>query len=455
MAAAALLAAACLGLATSQRPERADAATHAGRGQPNIIVVMTDDLARSQASRRYLPKINRLLRDRGTSFQNAFLTTPLCCPSRATLLTGQYGHNNGVLKNTYPSLRKKRNVLPVWLRRAGYVTAHVGKFLNRYHHNARQTEPAPGWDQWYTQLDRTENDYYDWDLSKNGRKVHYGHKKNDYAPRVFERSAVRLTRRFVPRRKPLYLEIDELAPHAGRGGRGTGCRNNAVPDPRDVGKFRNVQLPRPPSFNEGDMSDKPSFLQTQPRLTQGDINRRTRSYRCGLASLQQVDRTVGHLARVLKRLGELGKTVFIFYTDNGVFFGEHRVGGGKLYPYEEADRTPLFIRLPARLPEGEPAGARGDRTGGEHRLRADDPPPGARPPMSTKGSLPGHGREITACAAARKEPRMGRRSPLGRRASASERKQQARGLQVRGSAIAGGDLRQAHQGRRTRSAASA
>ena len=79
---------------------------------------------------------------------------------------------------------------------------------------------------------------------------------------------MRLIRRFVPRRKPLYLELDELAPHAGRGGRGTGCRNNPVPDPRDVGKFQNAQLPRPPSFNEGDMSDKPSFLQTQPLLTQ-------------------------------------------------------------------------------------------------------------------------------------------------------------------------------------------
>ena len=76
--------------------------------------------------RRVMPKVNRLLRDHGTRFKNAFLTTPLCCPSRATLLTGQYGHNNGVLKNTYPSLRQKRNVLPAWLRRAGYVTAHVG-----------------------------------------------------------------------------------------------------------------------------------------------------------------------------------------------------------------------------------------------------------------------------------------------------------------------------------------
>jgi arylsulfatase A-like enzyme len=313
---------------------------------------MTDDQALTQAAPQYMPKVTRLLRDQGTNFNNAFLTTPLCCPSRATLLTGQYGHNNGVLRNTYPALRHKRNVLPVWLRRAGYVTAHVGKFLNRYHHDADRTAVAPGWDQWYTQLDRSQDDYYGWNLSRNGRKIHYGHKDSDYAPRVFERSAMRLVRRFVPRRKPLYLEVDEIAPHPGRGGEGTACKGGPVPDPRDVGEFQNVQLPKPPSFNEGDMSDKPSFLQTQPLLTQNEIHQRTGKYRCGLAALQQVDRTVAHLHKAFKRLGELGRTVFIFYTDNGLFFGEHRVAGGKLYPYEEADRTPLFIRLPARYRKG-------------------------------------------------------------------------------------------------------
>jgi hypothetical protein len=125
-----------------------------------------------------------------------------------------------------------------------------------------------------------------------------------------------------------------------------------VPDPRDAGEFQNARLPRPPSFNEGDVSDKPSFLQNKPLLTQGEIDFRTQKYRCGLASLQQVDRTVAHLHREFKRLGELGRTVFIFYTDNGLFYGEHRVAGGKLYPYEEADRTPLLIRLPSRYRNG-------------------------------------------------------------------------------------------------------
>ena len=351
-ASAALVASAGLGLALSQRPEGASAAAHGRYVRPNIVVVMTDDQALSQMGRRVMPKVNRLLRDHGTRFKNAFLTTPLCCPSRATLLTGQYGHNNGVLQNTYPSLRQKRNVLPVWLRRAGYVTAHVGKFLNRYHHDVNQAAVAPGWDRWYTQLDRSVNAYQDWDLSKNGKRIHYGHESRDLAPRVFERFAVRLVRRFVPRRKPLYLELDEIAPHPGRGGAGTACAGGPVPDPRDAGEFENAQLPRPPSFNEGDVSDKPSFLQTKPLLNQGEIDSRTRKYRCGLASLQQVDRTVARLHREFKRLGELGRTVFIFYTDNGLLYGEHRVAGGKIYPYEEADRTPLLIRLPPRYRNG-------------------------------------------------------------------------------------------------------
>ncbi len=307
---------------------------------------MTDDQALTQVGPQYMPRVTRLLAGQGTTFANAHLTTPLCCPSRAALLTGQYGHNNGVLTSSYRFLRQKRNVLPAWLHRAGYVTAHVGKFLNRYRHGSHQTAVAPGWDQWYTELDTSQDTYYDWDLSKNGRRIHYGSAPRDYAPRVFERSAMRLVRRFVPHRRPLYLEVDEIAPHPRLHGGGTRC--GPVPDPRDVGKFADATLPKPPSFNEADVRDKPSFLAREPRLTRADIRRRADRYRCGLASLQEVDRTVGHLYDEIRKLGELGRTVFIFYTDNGIFFGEHRIGGGKLYPYEEADRTPLYIRLPAR-----------------------------------------------------------------------------------------------------------
>jgi N-acetylglucosamine-6-sulfatase len=335
------------GVASASPPlERAATAAVDGKPpRPNIVLVMTDDQAMSQVGPEYMPRVTRLLQSQGTSFENAFLTTPLCCPSRAGLLTGQYGHNNGVLTSSYRYLRGKGNVLPAWLHRAGYVTAHVGKFLNRYHHGHHRTAVAPGWDQWYTELDTSMDTYYDWDLSKNGRKVHYGTRPRDYAPRVFERSAVRVVRRFVPRKRPLYLEVDEIAPHARLHGGGPRC--GPVPDPRDVGKFDHVPLPNPPSFNEADIRDKPDFLRHQPLLTDHEIRRRTARYRCGLASLAAVDRTVGHLYRELKHFGELRRTVFILYTDNGVFLGEHRIGGGKLYPYEEADRTPMYVRLPA------------------------------------------------------------------------------------------------------------
>jgi N-acetylglucosamine-6-sulfatase len=343
-----LLAVGGLALVTGSHSGRGPsaAAAHGRPTAPNIVLVMTDDQAMSQVGARYMPKVTTLLAERGTTFDNAFLTTPLCCPSRAGLLTGQYGHNNGVLTSSYRFLRGKRNVLPVWLHRAGYVTAHVGKFLNRYQHRRNETAVAPGWDEWYTELDSSQDTYYDWDLSKNGRRVHYGHAPRDYAPRVFEHSALRLVRRYVPRAKPLYLELDEIAPHPRLHGTGTGC--GPVPDRRDLGKFANAELPRPPSLNEADVSDKPAFLAHQPPLTEQYVRHLASRYRCGLEALREVDRTVGHLYRQLQTLGELGRTVFIFYTDNGVFFGEHRIRGGKLYPYEEADRTPLYIRLPSR-----------------------------------------------------------------------------------------------------------
>jgi arylsulfatase A-like enzyme len=100
------------------------------------------------------------------------------------------------------------------------------------------------------------------------------------------------------------------------------------------------------------MDDKPPFMQALPRLPQVQLDRMKRRYRCSLAALKQVDRTVGHLVKELKAMGEYKRTVLIFYTDNGVFYGEHRIYGGKLNPYEEAASTPLFMRVPSRYLHG-------------------------------------------------------------------------------------------------------
>jgi N-acetylglucosamine-6-sulfatase len=316
--------------------------------KPNVIVIVTDDQPASAFSAATMPRTVRRLARPGTSFSQAIVTTPLCCPSRATMLTGQYGHNTGVLANSpgWPALPERNNTLPNWLRRAGYRTAHVGKWLHHYGESTeRKNAVAPGWHQWHTFLGL---EYFDYRLRVNGRSVRYRDEPGDYLTRVLNRKAAGLAKRLLPKRKPLYLQLDHLAPHRGSGGSGR-CRRSAVPDPRDRKLFRKQVLPMPPNFNEADVSDKPSFVSERPLLDSSQRNSIQRKYRCGLASLRAVDRGVGKLVRAVRKSGERRNTAIIFTSDNGFFAGEHRMLRGKVLPYEESLRVPLVALLPRRL----------------------------------------------------------------------------------------------------------
>ncbi len=146
--------------------------------RPNLIVILVDDMPMSYLEPTS-PNTIELLGNQGTTFSEFVVTTPLCCPSRATFLTGQYGHNNGILANRpgYSDLVDKRSTLPVWLRRAGYRTIHIGRYLNGYKQFASHAV-APGWDEWYSALE--PRNYYNYDLEVNGDTVHYGGKPKDY-----------------------------------------------------------------------------------------------------------------------------------------------------------------------------------------------------------------------------------------------------------------------------------
>jgi N-acetylglucosamine-6-sulfatase len=338
-----------------------DAGRPSAAKRPNIVVVVTDDQTLASLNATTMPATVGLMGDGGTEFTNAVATTPVCCPSRATLLTGQYAHNHGTLANTpgYEALRQKANTLPVWLARAGYVTAHVGKYLNRY--KASVDDPAeipPGWEEWHTVLDpaRTFVRYYDYRLAENGEITRVGDRPRDYITRVINRRAAAMVRTYAPRRRPLYLQVDHRAPHTEAGtNSGPPCGGLVPPDPRDAAAFSDAPLPRPPSFDEEDVSDKPSFVSRLPRLAPDTIATMERRYRCALASLLAVDRGVGKIVAALRRAGELGDTVIAFTSDNGFFFGEHRIPEQKTRPYEEALRVPLLIRVPERYRGGGPA----------------------------------------------------------------------------------------------------
>lgn len=328
----------------------------AALARPNIVVVMTDDQelewkngARVWVRPKVMPNTYDLFTKGGTVFQNFVVTSPVCCPSRASYLTGQYGHNNGVLANKpgYASLVDPSNMLPLWLRQSGYLTAQVGRWLHGYETVTPDNgaAPAPGWSEWIDLLNYDR--YYGYDLSVNGQVFRYGNGNHDYVTDVLNRRALHFVRTNVDGERPLFLNLAHVAPHSAKA-LPNQCTRSAIPARRDYGRFQHTPLPVPPSYSEPDISDKPQYLQDRPQidpLVSGELRRR---YRCRLASLYDVDRGVGQLVDAFKAAHELGNTVFIFLSDNGYFSGEHRLRSGKGLPYEEAIHVPLAIRVPPK-----------------------------------------------------------------------------------------------------------
>ena len=309
---------------------------------PNIVIVQADDQSLNSFSRKVMPNTFRLLVDRGTTFLQGIAAPPLCCPSRAGLLTGQYPHNHGVFNNTpgYADLRDPEQTLPAWLRAHGYSTGFVGKWLNGAK-PALGATPAPGWDRWVSLYG--SHQYFDAPITVDGEVV----KSEGFMPGVFTREAGDFVRTAAGP-KPFFLWLAQEPPHF-RSGPSEVCPGYAPkPLPADYRKFSDVPLPRPPSFNERDMSDKPAKLvEKQPLLDRRAIERLERNYRCTLGSMQEVDRSVAEVWRALKQSGEADDTVFVYTSDNGLLHGEHRIDARKGRVYDEATRVPFVALVPS------------------------------------------------------------------------------------------------------------
>ncbi len=234
----------------SSSPTTQDRASGGVRGPPsngpNIVVVMSDDQDAASFGQA-MPRTRRLART-GTTFTDFVVTTPSCCPSRATFITGEYGHNNGVLANVpgYPDLIQKENVLPAWLRWAGYRTAEFGKFMNGYENfaTAMGALRGPGWDHWEALLPPYA--YFDYDLSINNVRRHFGARERDYVDRVLTQRAVRFIRANRSARRPFFAWLNLYAPHAAPAGAQATCREvQRQRDPR-AGRREPLQARRAP-----------------------------------------------------------------------------------------------------------------------------------------------------------------------------------------------------------------
>jgi N-acetylglucosamine-6-sulfatase len=320
--------------------------------RPNIVVLMTDD--QTLESLKVMRNVDRMLARPGATLTQSVVSFALCCPSRATFLTGQYAHNHRVLSNVAPRGGYGRldhsTTLPVWLRRGGYYTVHVGKHLNGYG-LTRPREVPPGWSEWYGAVDPSTYRYWGFTVNENRKLVRYS-RRTDYQTDVFARRAVDVIERRAPKRQPFFLYVGFVAPHSGgpRELDDPPSLKTPAPAPRHRDRFLFEPLPTPPSFNEQDVQDKPLTVRRRPGLREFQLGALTEAYQQQLESLLAVDEAVARIVNALKRADDLEKTLIIFTSDNGYFHGEHRIPSGKVFVYEPATRVPLIVRGPRIAP---------------------------------------------------------------------------------------------------------
>ena len=315
---------------------------------------MTDD--QTAASLGSMPQVGSLLADEGTRFEQAIASFPLCCPARATNLTGQYAHNHGVLHNGglfggYHAL-DHTNSLPVWLQAAGYRTMHVGRYLNGY--EASDGIP-PGWTDWHTSPHSSAFNYAFWRVNENGilrsypRPEHPGEYLTDFQTR----RAVELIDQAAPSANPFFLSLWYVAPHRGgpRDPDDPQAPGTPSPAPRHRDAYAGQSMPRPPNFNEANMYDKPQVVADRRRFSAERIAGIEENWRQELESLLAVDEGVAQIVEALRRSGELENTLIVYMSDNGFMHGEHRALAEKVLPYEPSIRIPLVMRGPG-VPRG-------------------------------------------------------------------------------------------------------
>jgi len=311
--------------------------------RPNIVLILTDDQELTLGSLDFMPRTRDLIARQGLTFASHFVPLSLCCPSRSTILTGQYPHNHRVYTNFPPDggyerfdeLGHEQTTVATALHAAGYRTALFGKYLNDYPGTEDPSHVPPGWDEWASPVAGSPYAAYHYTLNENGKKVKYGGTAADYMTDVLSAKATDFVRRVAPTGQPFFLYMATYAPH-----------RPSTPARRHANLFPALQAPRTPSFNESNVTDKPSRIRAMPRLKTGQIATIDALYRKQRQSLQGVDEAVAAVVQALQETGQLANTYVVFTSDNGFHMGQHRLQPGKYTPYETDIHVPLMIRGP-------------------------------------------------------------------------------------------------------------
>jgi N-acetylglucosamine-6-sulfatase len=312
--------------------------------QPNIVLILTDDQrwdtvgathALPALAPQVMPLVTSLIGNQGIKFSRSFTTTAVCVPARASLLTGKYAHNHGVLRNTPPNggceAFDDSVTLATQMQGAGYRTALHGKYMNGY--EGMGTYIPPGWDDWCV-FANIPPGYFAYELNVNGGIVPFGSSPADYSTDVLASLGVSFIEDAVSSGQPFMLVYAPCAPHS-----------PFTPAPRHAGLFGSLPSWRPANYNESNVSDKAPWLKAIPQLSasvRALVDRQRKSY---METLLAVDEAVGTIVQALTGAGVLDDTLLIYASDNSYMWGEHRLRA-KEAPYDEAMRTPLMVRFP-------------------------------------------------------------------------------------------------------------
>jgi N-acetylglucosamine-6-sulfatase len=312
--------------------------------RPNIVFILTDDQRFDTIGLTHsidgvtpvMPTVVNELVNKGVTFQNSYVTTDLCAPSRSSLLAAKYSHTTGVHDNGGADggfmAFDDSSTLPVWLKAAGYRTGIYGKYINGY--GPAAPYQAPGWDEWHVFKDVN---YFNYTLVENGVENMFGSADTDYSTDVLRDKAVQFIHDSAGG-PPFFLYFAPKAPHA-----------PATPAPRHAGSFSGIPPWRPPNYNEADVSDKPAWVQAitpwTPTMQANHDNFNQKQLEC----LQAVDEAVAALIQALRDTSQDQNTMIVFASDNGYSWGSHR-WEPKQCPYEECMRVPLVIRYAPLAP---------------------------------------------------------------------------------------------------------
>lgn len=307
---------------------------------PNVVLVLLDDL--ELGAFQYMPLTQQLVADSGVRFDSAFVSAPLCCPSRVSLLRGQYAHNTGVVANGGRNggfaaayrLGVERSTIATWLRGAGYRTGLFGKYLNFYPDGVDPTYVPPGWSTWAVPVRGTPYSGFRYTLNLNGSLREYGSEASDYATDVLRDLTLQFVTDASRADVPFLAVLSTFAPHS-----------PSIPAPRHGELFPDVAAPVTPATTGSELARKPSFMRDLPIPPPSFVTENADSlYRLRLQSLQAVDEAVAQLVATLRDLGELERTLIIVTSDNGYHFAAHGLPAGKETVYEDDIRVPLVAR---------------------------------------------------------------------------------------------------------------